>query len=250
MLLALVLPASAGAALRVDASFRPDRLGASTAIKLGFHVGRTPSRLAGVALHLPPEITSGFNTLGLATCDASELEARGPHACPRDSLIGRGLGTVSVPFGLGAVLEPLTVDIFMAPAVKEQTRVLFYVEGSDPVITQLVFEGSMQGDKPPFGTLIEAEVPEIAGIPGSPAPALVSMQTELGPKDLRYTRVEDGKTVSFTPKGFNVPPSCPAGGFPFAAEFSFADGSRRSVSTRAACPRKRDKDRRKRKDVG
>ncbi len=239
LLLALATPGSAIAAPRLSASFRPDRPGAVTAIKLGFDVGRTPSRLVDMALHLPREITTGFSTLGLATCNSSQLQARGPSACPQNSVIGRGRGVVSMPFGSGAVLEPLTITIFMAPAVEEVTQVLFYVGGTDPVITQLVFQGSMLGDDPPFGTLLEAEVPEIPGVPGSPAPALISLQAELGPRNLRYTKKVNGKTVSFVPAGFSVPPTCPAGGFPFAATFTFADGGHQSALTRAPCPQGR-----------
>ena len=33
-----------------------------------------------------------------------------------------------------------------------------------------------------------------------------------------------------------VPRSCPAGGFPFAADFTFADGSTASESAAVACP--------------
>jgi hypothetical protein len=241
LLLALVVvaPGSASAAPRLDASFAPATLNADAAIKLGFNVGKTPTRLTSAALHLPQEITTGANTLGLATCTESMLDARGPRACPQNSVIGRGRGTVSVPFGAEPILEPVEIEIFMAPAAEEKTRVLFYVEGSDPVIARLVLQGSMGGDAAPFGTLIKAEVPEIASLPGSPPAALVSMQAELGPRDLRYTKREHGKTVSFVPEGFKVPPTCPTGGYPFAATFTFADGHHESASTQAPCPRSR-----------
>jgi hypothetical protein len=239
LLLVVGAPGSAAAAARVNGSFAPTKPAADTAVKLGFDVGRTPSRLAGIALHLPREITTVSNVLGLATCTVSLLAARGPRACPQDSVIGRGRGVVSVPFGATPILESVAIDIFMAPASEEVTRVLFYVEGTDPVISRLVFRGSMVGDAAPYGTLIEAEIPEIASLPGSPPAALVSMQAELGPRDLRYTKEENGKSVSFVPDGFEVPPTCPAGGYPFAATFTFADGHSESASTKAPCPRRR-----------
>lgn len=238
-----VAPGVAAATPRVNAGFAPTRPNADTAIKFGFNVGNPPARLVEAALHLPREITTGANVLGLATCTAATLQTRGPRGCPQDSVIGRGRGAVRVPFGSAPILEPVSIEIFMAPVVDETTQVVFFVDGSDPVIARLVFRGSMTGDAAPFGTLIEAAVPEIAGLPGSPPAALASMQVELGPRDLRYTKEEKGKTVSFVPAGFKVPPSCPAGGYPFAATFTFADGTHESASTKAPCPRVRSKGR-------
>ncbi len=239
LLLVAAAPGSASAAPRVRASFAPARPAAHTTVKLGFELGRSSSPLVDVALHLPRDITSVSNVLGLATCTASLLRAGGPRACPPNSVLGRGQAVVSVPFGAVSIFEPVAIEIFMAPAEGEKTRVVFFVEGSEPVIAQLVFEGSVLGDAAPFGTLFKAEVPDIPGLPGSPPPSLVSMRTELGPRDLRYTKQEDGKTVSFVPDGFSVPPTCPAGGYPFAATFTFADGHRESVSTQVPCPRPR-----------
>jgi hypothetical protein len=234
--LALLVPATASAAPSLSASFSPNKLKTATTITLGFDVGMTPEPLTGVELHLPRGVTAGFNTLGLETCDAAQLEARGAGACPRDSLVGRGKGLVSVPVGSEQVFEPLAVTVFMAPAVKETTTMLFYIKGTDPVISQLVFHGTMVGDAAPFGTLIGTDIPPVAGLPGSPAAALVSMTVELGPKNLRYTKKEHGKTVSFHPEGFDVPASCPAGGFPFAGAFTYADGSHQSATTKTPCP--------------
>lgn len=239
LLLALIAPAAASAKPRMNASFSPNELGVNSTIKLGFDVGSVASPVVGVELHLPRGVTSGFNQLGVETCDGEQLQASGPSVCPRNSLVGRGRGAVSVPVGPERVLEPLAISIFMAPAVEEQTSMLFFVDGTDPVISQLVFHSVMLGDDPPFGAAITTEVPEVPGLPGSPPAALVSMQTELGPKDLRYTKQVNGKTVSFTPEGFSVPPTCPAAGFPFASTFTFANGTRESATTRVPCPRRR-----------
>jgi len=227
----------ASAAPRLIASFKPNTPGANAAIKLDLAVGSTPSPLVGLALHLPREIATGLNSLGLATCNASRLRARGPRACPRNSLIGRGRGVVRVPIGSEPIREDIAIRLFMAPAVNRQTRVLFYAQATDPVIAQFVFEGSMSGDTAPFGTLLEAGVPEIAGLPGSPPVGLVRLKVELGPRSLRYTKEVNGKTVTYVPEGFVAPSTCPADGYPFAATFDFAGGRRKSVSTRASCAR-------------
>lgn len=237
--LALIAPAGASAKPRMNASFSPNRLNTPSTITVGFNVGTVASPVVGVELQLPQGVTSGFNQLGVDTCDSEQLQAIGPSACPRNSVVGRGYGAVSVPVGPERVLEPLAISIFMAPAVEEQTSMLFFVDGTDPVISQLVFHSSMLGDEAPYGAMITTEVPEVPGLPGSPPAALVSMQTELGPKSLRYTKQVNGKTVSFSPEGFSVPPRCPAGGFPFASTFTFANGVRETATTRVPCPRQR-----------
>jgi hypothetical protein len=238
-LAALVAPAAASAAPSMEATFSPNRLGANTTIAIGFDVGSNSSPLVGLEMDLPRGVTAGFTTLGLATCDASLLEARGGSACPRNSLVGRGRALVSVPVGSEQVFEPLAISIFMAPAEDSRTTMLFYVEGTDPVITQLVFHGSLVGADPPFDGLIDTEIPEVTGLPGSSPATFVSMRTELAPKGLLYAKQEHGKTVTFTPEGFDVPTTCPAGGFPFAATLTFADGTREKATTRVSCPRPR-----------
>jgi hypothetical protein len=45
-----------------------------------------------------------------------------------------------------------------------------------------------------------------------------------------------GGSRSHAAGAVTVPRRCPAGGFPFAAEFGFADGSRASAAAHVPCP--------------
>ncbi len=243
-LLAL-LPADACASggPQLYAAFTPNQLGANTTITMGFRIrpsaGVENAPLAKVELRLPAGATAGFNTLGTATCAPSRLERAGPGDCSPNSVLGRGKAVVSVPFGSESIFERVNMSIFMAPANEGHTAMAFYAHGTSPVISQLVFQGLLRGAGAPFGAAIDTAIPTIAGIPESPAAALISMQVEIAPKGLRYYRRVHGVIVPYRPAGFDVPTTCPHGGFPFAATFTFVDGSTETAASKAPCPRAR-----------
>jgi hypothetical protein len=220
----------------LHAAFSPDRLGSNTTITVGFRVWHVAAPLTSVEISLPRGLGAGLNGLGVATCSAMQLEAHGPGGCPTDALIGRGRAYISVPLGSERLLEPVQTSTFMAPAAGENTAMAVYARGTEPVIAQLVFQGSLLGAGGPFGAQLETLIPPLPGLPGAPGPALVSMQTQIRPKDLKYYRREHGVSVPYTPEGFAVPARCPRGGFPFAALFTFSDGAQESAATRVPCP--------------
>jgi hypothetical protein len=235
-----LLPAAALAAggSQLSASLTPETLGKATTVGIGFQLQGTSSPLTGLELRLPAGVTAGFNTLGLETCAVPELESQGPASCPTDSVVGLGDAVVAVPLGAEQLLEPVSIKMFMAPSVKEHTQFVFYARGTNPVIDQLVFEANLIGDSGLFGARLDASIPTVPGLPGSPVASVVSMQAQIGPKSLRYYVHRHGRTIAFTPEGFDVPASCPRGGFPFGAIFTFADGGHESAATRVPCPDK------------
>jgi hypothetical protein len=66
--------------------------------------------------------------------------------------------------------------------------------------------------------------------------SIVSVQTTIGPSHLTYYKHVHGRRVAFRPRGVSVPERCPHGGFPFAAEFTFQDGSTATGVTTVPCP--------------
>ena len=82
------LPTSAGghAADSISAGFSPLRLGAPTALSLGFDVrtpdGSLPSALTGIVFHYPANLGIGTSGLGVASCAPAKLSLDGPKACP------------------------------------------------------------------------------------------------------------------------------------------------------------------------
>jgi hypothetical protein len=224
----------------LNASFSPDRLGASTTIGFGFHVqtseGVAPPPMTGVDLHMPAGMNFTTTTLGLAICQPNALLASGISGCPVNSHIGSGSALVEVPFGTGSGHEVPEVQALMGPPHNGNLVILFYANGQEPVYAQLVFTGEVLPQFGTFGSQLATTVPPVPSVPGGPDVSVVSVTATIGPGNILYVKREHGKIVHFHPRGVSVPEHCPNGGFPFSAEFSFQDGSHASASTTVPCP--------------
>jgi hypothetical protein len=222
------------------ASFSPDRFGASTTISFGFHLstaeGAAAPPLVGMDLQMPAGMNYTATTLGLAVCQPAALLAGGPAACPPNSRLGYGSASVEVPFGVGAGHEIPEVQAVAGPSPAGNLVVLFYANGLFPVSAQLTFAGEVLPDSGAFGSQLQANVPLVASVPGGADVSIVDVQSTIGPQHLTYYKHVNGRLVAFHPRGVTVPEHCPRGGFPFAASFTFQDGSRTTASTSAPCP--------------
>jgi hypothetical protein len=241
--LAVLAPASAWAVSEnatLNASFSPNRLGAPTTITFGFHLatteGTAPPPLTGVDLEMPAGMNYTTTTLGLAICQPAELAAKGLAGCPPNSRLGYGSAEVEVPFGTGSGHEIPEVQAVSGPSPKGNLTVLFYANGQYPVYAQLAFSGEVLPDSGHFGSQLATTVPLIASVPGGPDVSVVSVTSTIGPSHLTYYKHVHGRRVSFHPRGVAVPERCPHGGFPFAAAFTFLDGSHTSAQTTVPCP--------------
>ncbi len=238
----LVLPGPVGAAqtAQLQTSFSPDRLGVSTTITFGFTIagreGQVPSPMRSVDLHLPAGIGLASNTLGLAVCEPEALYKFGPRGCPVNSHVGYGSALAEIPYGPETVDESASIYAYRGETEGEHVTVLFFAEAFQPVFATLVFPGELVEDSGPFSTSIDTEVPLIPGVPGGPNVSLVRLQSTFGPHDLIYQHEVDGRIVNFHPRGVTVPSTCPRGGFPFAADFTFEDGSKLTAHSTAPCP--------------
>jgi hypothetical protein len=237
------LAASAAASVEtatLHASFSPDRLGASTTISFGFTLatseGLAPPPMTSLDLRLPAGVNYTSTTLGLAICQPAVLLAKGLAGCSPNSRVGFGDAFVEVPFGVGSGKEIPELQAVMGPPHNGNIVVLFYANGLSPVFAQLVFSGEVLPDSGRFGSQLAATVPLVESVPLGPDVSIVSVQTTIGPSRLTYYRRRNGRRVPFRPVGVSVPERCPAGGFPFLAEFGFQDGGRATASTTVPCP--------------
>ncbi len=244
-LLGLGLPlASAQAAetVKLAVGLSPYRLGINSAFTFGLEIGSTtgpiPSPATSIALRLPAEMGLTTSQLGLSVCGPAILRAHGVAGCPHEAVMGGGKAVLKTGTGSEALEVPVGVTVVMAPAQHEQTQLAFYAEGEADVIAELVFPGAMLGAARPFGSQISLTIPPTAGVPGAPPPALTRMSVTIAPPGLLYAKRVHGKTVHYHPKGLAVPAVCPAGGFPFAANLHFADGTSVVSTTSLACPPK------------
>jgi len=224
----------------LQASFSPNRLSAPTTISFSFHVstaeGTAPPPMTALDLHMPAGMNYTTTTLGLATCAAETLAARGLAGCPANSRLGHGSALVEVPFGVGNGHEVPEIQAVAGPSPKGNLVVLFYANGLYPVYAQLAFSGEVLPDTGRFGSQLSANIPLVTSVPGGPDVSIVSVQTTIGPNQLTYYRRVHGRLQPFKPKGVAVPERCPRGGFPFSAQFTFLDGTTTGATTTVACP--------------
>jgi len=261
VVLALATATSAGAtpAVSATASFQPDRLGSPTSLVYSFAVsdpsGLLPTPLARVAAMLPAG--SIIDTTGLATCPSLiALAARGPSACPTQSFAGFGSAQAGAVLGPDTINETATMTIFLGPSTPGHTVLDFYAEGTTPVLEELAFTGTEAPASPPFGLQFVVNIPTIPTVPGGPDASILSLTSTIGAPNAAYyvtkrvrttvTERVNGRTrkvartvrrrVLQRVRGLVVPKRCPAGGFPFALAFTFADGSTATAPVTIPCP--------------
>lgn len=239
--LSLAAPTWAAQRVRLSAGFSPNRLGTPTTISFAFTItapdGEVPSPLTSVSLHLPAGIGLARTTLGLALCDPSPLTDHGARGCPRNSRIGYGTALAEVPYGPEIVHEHVTVTAFMGPPHEGNLTILFFAEGWEPVYAQLVFPANVAEETTGlFGGRLDTTVPIIPSVPAGPDVSVAHFQSTIGPSHITYHRHSHGHTIAFHPRGPTVPEHCPHHGFPFAADYTFQDGTHTTTTTTVPCP--------------
>lgn len=242
--LCAVAPAPAGAAqsVRLRTAFSPDRLGVSTTISFAFAIdgagGTVPSPVTRVDLHLPAGIGLASTTLGLAVCEPELLLLNGPRGCPSNSRIGYGKAVAEVPYGPEVVKEEnVSVNAYFGRQEGEHLTVLFFAEGWEPVYAAAVFPGQLAEQTGIYGGSLDTTVPLIASVPEGPDVSVTRFSSTIGPRNITYYHRVHGRLRPFHPRGVSVPARCPRGGFPFAADFAFQDGTQYTAHATAPCPR-------------
>lgn len=232
--------AQAAQTATLQASFIPNRLGASTTIGFGFKIASTtgglPSPLTHLSLRLPKGMNYVTTTLGLAICRPEALVAKGLSGCSPNSRLGFGSAYVEVPFGQGAGHEIPDIQALMGPPHEGNIVILFYADGRAPVYAQIVFQGELLPGSGPFGGSLDAAIPLIPSVTNGPPVSIIDVKSTIGPDHLTYYKKVHGKTVGYHPQGISVPTTCPKGGFPFSADFSFLDGSTVTATHNVPCP--------------
>lgn len=234
--------AKASQVVKLRASFSPDRLGASTTIRLGFNIsstaGATPSPVTDVQIELPAGMGLGTTDLGEATCNPARLLEFGPEGCSPNSRMGVGSAMVEIPIAFAESPKyHAFVTVYMGVPKEEHTTLLIYAETRTPVYGQYLFPSELLPTTGIYGAEIHTAMPLIPTWPEGPPAVIVHMETTLGPSHLTYFTRRHGKIVPYAPEGMAVPERCPRGGFPFRAIYHFDDGSTTSATTKVSCPR-------------
>jgi hypothetical protein len=163
----------------------------------------------------------------LRSCDAARLRARGPSACPPQSHIGGGHALAEVHVGSQTIAEHIALWVFLGPLHNLSPTFLILGRGYTPFNERVVLSGTTLSDSLPYGEDLAISIPPIPTLPLEPDASIVSMSLSVG-----STSPHPSHAATVV-----VPHHCPAGGFPFAAAFTYADGFTGQAFATAHCPR-------------
>lgn len=163
----------------------------------------------------------------LSSCPAARLRARGASGCPARSQIGHGHALVETHAGTENITEEATLWAFLGPPHNLQPTFEILAQGYTPLYERKVFTGIVLPTDAPYGEELQMSIPPIPTLMFEPDASIVTFTLTIGPAGHHRIR---GATTVLTPS------SCPAGGFPFAAETTYADGSTNNALTTTPCP--------------
>ena len=164
----------------------------------------------------------------------AQLRRGAPASARRERLPG-GIGSSAAAMRswrrtreLQTITEDVSLRAFLGPPDNLQPTFEILARGYTPLDERLVFGGSVLADKAPFGERLVMSIPPVRSLPLEPDASIVTFSLAVGAG--RGQRTRDRNAVL-------VPSSCPAGGFPFAGEFTYADGSVGGARAAIPCPR-------------
>jgi hypothetical protein len=212
-------------------SFHPNRLGASTVLTLAFQLGAgetsVPPPLERLTLRLPVGLRIGLR--GVRTCAPAQLRRGGPARCPGGSLVGRGHTVLEVHAGSQQIPEDAFLRAFRAPDESGQPALAIFAQGETPLQQQTVSTAVLAPDSAPYGSRLIVSMPPIPTLMYEPNASTISLSLTIGSVPGRPRAHAAAATIT-------VPHRCPAGGFPFAADFLFADFTTAHAGGRVRCP--------------
>ncbi|HYM55498.1 MAG TPA: hypothetical protein VES97_09060 [Solirubrobacteraceae bacterium] len=211
----------------ITPSISPDRLGARAALTFTIHYTGgefgVPSPVRRSVLRFPAGLT--LDLPSLRTCSPARLRARGADGCPPQSQLGRGHALAEVRAGSQTITENVVLWAFLGPPRNLQPTLEILGQGYTPFDERVVLTGTALPDRAPYGEELVIRIPPIPTLPLEPDASIVTLSLTIGAKGHRAS----ANTVV-------VPPKCPPGGFPFASEFTYADGTSGSALATARCP--------------
>lgn len=212
----------------ITPSLVPDRIHARAALTLSIRFGGgeagVPAPLSRAVLRLPANLN--LDIPQLRSCSLTRLQALGPAGCPPRSKIGGGDALVEGELSGVAVTENVKLTAFLGPLDNLQPTFEIVGEGYRPIGAQLALTADALPAAQPYGEELVMTVPPISTVPGEPDASVLSFSLTIG-----RPRAGHGAPAIL------VPAHCPRSGFPFAAEFTYADGSSGRALATSPCPK-------------
>jgi hypothetical protein len=210
-------------------SLSPDRLGAKAELTFtidfaGGELG-VPTPLQRAVLKLPAGLSLDIPVL--RSCSETRLQISGPSGCPPQSQIGTGNAVAEAYLGTHLTVESVTLWAFLGPLRNLQPTVEIFGEGYAPLGEQVTLTATALPNRAPYGEGLAISIPPLPTVPFGANASILRFSLVIG----THRRRSADETAML------VPTRCPAGGFPFAAEFSYADGATGSALATVPCPR-------------
>jgi hypothetical protein len=210
-------------------SLSPNRLHAKAALTVTMRFSGTqfgvPAPLSRAVLRLPAGMT--LDIPHLSSCTVARLRARGPRGCPAKSALGRGHAVVEVHAGTGNITEDAELWAFLGPPNNLQPTFEIFAQGYTPLDEHKVLTGSVLPASAPYGEELVMSIPPIPTLMFEPDASIAAFSLTIG------AGAKHGKRAV---NAILTPSSCPADGLPFAAEFTYADGTVGEAHATTPCP--------------
>jgi hypothetical protein len=221
--------ATPGTSASIAPSLSPDRLHARSTLTFAINYAGgergVPSPVRRAVLSLPAGLA--LDVPALRSCDPAMLLAHGVRGCPAQSEIGTGHAVVVANLATKQLVEDVTLWVFLGPPRNLQPTFEILGEGYKPLSEQMVLSATALPDRAPYGEELVMSIPAIPTVPNEPDASVVSFSLTIGASGRH--RSSGAPTVS-------VPSHCPRGGLPFAAAFTYADGSHGGALATVPCP--------------
>jgi hypothetical protein len=224
---ALTSQASTSASIAPTLSPDRHRAKATLTFAINYSGGElgVPSPVRKAVLGLPAGLS--LNIPVLRSCTAEMLLAHGVSGCPAQAQIGSGHAMALATIGSKQVLEHVTLWAFLGPLHNLQPTFEILAEGFNPVGREAVLTATALPDRAPYGEEMAMSIPPLPTVPGEPDASIISFSLTIGTS--AHKRTPSSATVV-------VPTHCPHSGLPFAAAFTYADGSQGSALATIPCP--------------
>jgi len=181
-----------------------------------------PAQVSREVLHLPARLR--FIDQGVGICSRARLVARGARGCPKRDRVGAGHALMEVHAGASNITEEANLLAFLGPSHNGVPTIEVMGQGETPLEERVVLSGTFAPDQAPFGEALTLPIPPIPTVPLEPNASTISATIAIGVR--RHGKVEVGVVL---------PRRCPAGGLPFAAEFSYENGTTSHTTARVGC---------------
>jgi hypothetical protein len=224
--------ATAGTVATLTPTLTPTKLGAKARLTLAVRFAGedlpVPAPLKQAQVMLPAGMA--LDVPSLKSCPRRRLLAHGPRVCPSLSHIGYGRAVTIAQTGSEVIEEHVTLSVFVGPLALQGPTIEVYGHGFTPIEQSQVFTGTVLPAEPPFGEELSLPLPAIHTLELEPDASMALLSLTLGTGITHHGHA--GSAMS-------VPRRCPPGGFPFAANFAYSDGTSSSAQATIPCPANR-----------